>query len=447
MFQGFPTTRRPRFCAALAAFALLTALGAACSFGGASFEQIPPSVREAVARSEANGGPYADPPLERYPRALVDGPEIVERLEGLETRVDTAERERAAVRDVALAEGASSRDRDATLEEVVRVESDVAREGRARIAADVAQLEVRTDATEEGVDELGGEIATSQEQDSARDARLIAIETSVQDLGAELDARFAALEEPGTEPEFESRLDSIELALADLRTERENAARVEDIDGLRADLATLRDGLARAANPDATSTAMLTAGSNGYFALGWGDTALLVIVLVVIVLLVLNVVRLRAERERDRHSRRLFGRIEDAVRALDEHVARQAARDDDSRRAGSDSVDRSTRTEDEGSLVANGDDATAARAQVHEPAESSARADAATPTEVGGGRWERFVERVESPAPSSEEPPLRFAPPTETEQPHAPGTRRKRVLDRSFLERYRGRGTDAGSRS
>lgn len=412
----------------LGAVLLLAPVPVACQFTGPGFEQVPQEIREQVARSEARGGPYADPPLEQYPSALVDSSDFVElverveELEDLEPRLVAVESGTSDARDAAASEGALSRDRDEALAETVRVEAAVARQGRERLAEEVDELgnelEIRTDAAASEVDQLEGEIATSLAQEDAQDARLTDLEASVEAaeaLDADFRRRVEELESRAADPDLTARVEAVELALS------ERPASITD-DTPGPDSGAPDEQLAAAPN-DSAQDSMLTSATGSALAFSIQDAGLLIVVLVVIALLVLGVMRMRVERERDRHSTRVFDRIEDAVRALDEHLARQAVREEQREAA---AAQVAAEPEPEPVIV------------VEEPAEEESAAPVATPegdATQSESRWERFVERVEG----QREEPERVV--IERPQP-APGTRQRRVLDRGFLERYRGRGTD-----
>jgi|GEM_PF-4649759 len=417
---------RPLRLALLGLLLVLVPIPVACQLTGPGFEQVPPVVREKVARSEARGGPYADPPLERYPKALVDPSEVTERLDGLEARLAAAESEGREARGVAVSVGELSRDRDEVLAETVRVEAEVAREGRERLAEEVdelgTELEVRTGAAASEVDQLEAEFASALAHETEQNARLTDLEATIEALDADLARRVIELEaRADDDADTAERLDAIEVALA------LPPAPSEEVAALRAELDALETEF-HASTTEPRSGSMLTSASSSYLAFGLADAGLLIVVLAVIALLVLTVLRMRADRERERHSMRVFTRIEDAVRALDEHVARQAARDEE---RSAEAARREAAVEPEPVVVVEEPEAEAPGPEG--PADEAPVVGDDAPER--GGRWERFVERVEG----QREEPERVV----IERPRpAPSTRQPRVLDRGFLERYRGRGAN-----
>lgn len=202
----------------------------ACSLTGPGFEQVPPSVEEAVRRSEARGGTYAEQPINRYPSALLDSGAVLGRFDALErsnaellsavARADERQRvlEReleSSARELEQARLGSQNEREAerrlaqeraeALEELVRVESHEGREGRARMSDEVAAIEA--------------EVARAAEARAAELAGLtsdvLASSAALTELGAELEDAAVRTEAQATERQIVmgERLDGIDATL------------------------------------------------------------------------------------------------------------------------------------------------------------------------------------------------------------------------------------------
>ncbi|QDU83456.1 Chromosome partition protein Smc [Planctomycetes bacterium Pla163] len=223
-----PTWRRAR------TFTLLALLVApwplACSLTGPSFEQVPPSVREAVQRSEARGGTYAEPPLTRSPGALLDSASVLDRFDALErsnaellsavSRADERRRElerqlersaneleqaRLGTVDEREAQERLATERAEALEELVRVESNVGREGRARLAEEIAAIEA----------EVARAARARALELAALTDSVLANTAALSELGAELEGAAERAEVLATERQVvvDERLAGIDAAL------------------------------------------------------------------------------------------------------------------------------------------------------------------------------------------------------------------------------------------
>jgi hypothetical protein len=202
----------------------------ACSLTSPGFEQVPPSVREAVQRSEARGGTYAEAPIARYPGALLDSESVLERFDALErsnaellgavSRADERRRELERQLERSAGELEQARlgteneletqnrlalERAEALEELVRAESSVGRESRATLAEEIAAIEA----------EVARAAETRALELAALTEGVLANTAALSELGAELEVAAERAEALATERQIvvDERLAGIDAAL------------------------------------------------------------------------------------------------------------------------------------------------------------------------------------------------------------------------------------------